>query len=114
MPVYKGKPTKDGRCWYFRAYKKDSLGNNHQYSSDKYMTKAEAKENEAIFMLKRDNPIHKPFILVASDYFNWLSEVRKESTVYTYKNDYKCHIEPFFKKSILIRLQYKISEIGLN
>lgn len=97
IAVYKGTPTKDGRTWYFRVYKKDPFGKNHQYSSDKYKTKTEAKEQEALFILKRDNPIHKYFILVAKDYFKWLSETRKESTVYTYKNDYKCHIEPFFQ-----------------
>ena len=104
MPVYKDKnATKDGRSWYFRAYKK----NGGQHSSERFMTKKEAKEAEALFLLKRDNPINKPFSLVANDYFDDLKKIRKGSTVNSYIKDYNNHIEPFFKNT-------SISSIGVE
>ena len=96
MAIYqekdKSKWTKDGRKWYFVAYK-----NGKQYESKKYLTKKEAQDEEAIFKLKRDIPYNKIFSLIATDYFNYLSKIRKESTVYTYKKDYNNHIKPFFE-----------------
>lgn len=96
MPVYQGKSTKDGRTWYFTAYKKDFNGVNKKYKSKKYMTKTEAKEAERLFLMKRDNPLRKPFKLVAEDYFVNLEKIRKASTVYSYKKDYNNHILPYF------------------
>lgn len=99
MAVYKDEKnmTKDGRKWYFKVYKKDVLGNLKEYKSKKYASRQEAKEAEALFLLKRDNPIHKPFLLVASDYFKHLKATKKASTYDTRLRDYKKHIEPFFK-----------------
>lgn len=97
MAVYKDKnKTKDGRCWYFKVYKKDSLGNNIAYKSKRYLTKHEAQDEERLFLMKRDNPVNKNFRLVALSYFENLSKIRKESTIYTYKKDYSNHLEPFF------------------
>lgn len=99
MAVYKDEKnmTKDGRKWYFKVYKKDALGNLKECKSKKYATKQLAKEAEALFLLKRDNPIHKPFLLVASDYLDHLKASKKASTYDTRLRDYKKHIEPFFK-----------------
>ena len=84
MAVYKDKnKTKDGRAWYFKVYK-----DKKAYKSKRYLTKTEAKEEEALFLLKRDNPHRKPFVLIAKDYFDNLSQVRKESTMFSYKNLY--------------------------
>lgn len=97
MAVFKDKnKTSDGRCWYFKVYKKDFNGNNKAYKSKRYLTKKEAQEEEALFLLKRDNPINKPFSLVANDYFKELYSIRKESTVYSYENAYRKNIEPYF------------------
>ena len=69
MAVFKSKEkTKDGRIWYFKSYKKDIEGNNKAYKSKKYLTKREAEEAEALFLLKRDNPSRKNFSIVAMDY----------------------------------------------
>lgn len=83
--------TKDGRSWYFRAYK-----NGKQYESKKYLTKQQAIDEEAIFILKRDNPTNKLFSVVAKDYFNEMYKKRKESTVYCYENIYNKNILPYF------------------
>ena len=105
MPVYQDKDkndkpikTKDGRSWYFKTYKKDFNKKNKQYESKKYFTKKEAQKAERLFIMKRDNPARKPFSLVAKDYFDTISKVRKQSTCYTYKKDYDKHIKPFFEK----------------
>lgn len=101
MAVFKDKnKTKDGRSWYFKVYK-----DRKAYKSKRYMTKKEAQEEEALFILKRDNPIRKPFVLVAKDYFNNLYEFRKEATHNTYIAVYKLHIYPFFNN-------YCISDIN--
>lgn len=92
MAVYKdNNKTKDGRCWYFSCYK-----DNKKYKSKRFLTKQEAKEEEALFLLKRDNPSRKKFSIVALDYFDKISNIRKVSTVYSYKKDYNNHIKPFF------------------
>lgn len=99
MAIYKDKnKTSDGRCWYFKVYKKDFNGINKAYKSKRYLTKKEAQEEEALFLLKRDNPINKPFNLVANAYFKEMYMTRKESTVDSYKYDYNKHIEPYFKE----------------
>lgn len=97
MAVYKSKnTTKDGRTWFFKTYKKDINGINKAYKSKKYITKKEAQEAEALFLLKRDNPTHTKFVLVARDYFEEMKKIRKESTIYTYFKDYNKHISPYF------------------
>ena len=96
MAVFKDKnKTSDGRCWYFKVYKKDFNGNNKAYKSKRYLTKKEAQEEEALFIMKRDNPINKPFSLVARAYLEDLYKIRKESTVYSYEIAYKRQIEPY-------------------
>lgn len=108
MAIYKDKtPTKDGRCWYFKVYKKDFEGNNKAYKSKRYSTKKEAQEEEALFLLKRDNPTHKSFKLVANDFFKNLYKENKESTVSTYVTAYNKHIAQFFEK-------YNIDEINIK
>lgn len=99
MAVFKDKnKTSDGRCWYFKVYKKDFNGINKAYKSKRYLTKKEAQEEEALFLLKRDNPNNKPFLLIADDYFKDLSTYVKYSTIYTYIKDYNKHIKPFFER----------------
>lgn len=99
MAVYKSKKaTKDGRQWFFKTYKKDNEGNNKAYKSKKYLTKREAEEEEALFLLKRDNPSRKKFSIVAKDYLEYCKKNRKESTYDTILRDFKKHIEPYFSK----------------
>jgi integrase len=100
MAIYKDKnKTKDGRYWYFAVYKKDFNGDNKLYKSKKYLTKTEAQQAERIFLMKRDNPINKPFYLVGDAYFDEISKYRKESTIFTYKKAYNKHIREYFGKS---------------
>ena len=108
MAVYKDKnKTIDGRSWYFTTYKKDFNGINKKYKSKRYSTKSEATQAERLFLLKRDNPINKPFVLVAKAYFEELYSIRKESTVYSYENAYKTQIEPYFS-------HFNINEINIS
>lgn len=92
ITIYKDKPTKDGRCYFFKKYK-----NGKHYTSPKYRTTEEVEKAYSMFVLKNDNPINKRFDLVASDYFSYMYKIKKESTVYCYENAYKKHIYPFFK-----------------
>lgn len=125
MAIYKdNNATKDGRTWYYLVYKKDNVGNNKKYKSKRYLTKKEAQQAEAAFLLKRDNPINKPFYLVADDYFNHLNNIRKESTLFSYETAYKHNIMPYFKdfnlndinvsnitnwKNMMDKKQYKVA-----
>lgn len=52
MPVYKGTKTKDGRSFYFRKKYKDIFNMQKDYTSRKYLTKHEAEQEEAKFILK--------------------------------------------------------------
>lgn len=123
MAIYKDKnKTKDGRCWYFKVYKKDFNGVNKAYKSKRYMTKKEAQEEEALFLLKRDNPLRKPFSLIANDYFNHLKKVKKASTYDTRVRDYHNHIEPYLKDfeitsittSVLNEWKNQIEKLGYS
>lgn len=123
MAIYKDKnKTKDGRCWYFKVYKKDFNGVNKAYKSKRYLTKKEAQEEEALFLLKRDNPLRKPFSLIANDYFNHLKKVKKASTYDTRVRDYHNHIEPYLKDfeitsittSVLNEWKSQIEKLGYS
>lgn len=97
MAVYKDKnKTSDGRCWFFQMYKKNYNNKKILYKSKRYLTKHEAEEAEAVFLLKRDNPATKKFGIVANDFFDKLQINTKQSTVQTYKEVYDKHICPFF------------------
>lgn len=103
MAVFKDdNKTKDNRSWYFKSYKKDFNGKNKAYKSKRYLTKKEAQEAEAIFILKRDNPVNKPFKLVAKDYLDYFKTIKKESTYYSYCQAYALHISPYFDKFNII------------
>lgn len=94
----KNKWTKDGRKWQFITYYKDFEGNRKQKFSELYFKKSDAEEEERLFLMKRDNPTHKEFSLIAKDYLNSLYEFKKDSTPYSYESYYRNHIKDFFKK----------------
>lgn len=94
--IYKGSPTKDGRCYYFRKQK-----DGRRYTSQKYLTKEECEKAESKFILKNNNPINKRFDLISEEYFENLYKIKKESTVYSYKSYYNLHIYPYFKSSYI-------------
>ena len=108
MAVYKDQnKTSDGRSWYYITYKKDFNGVNKKYKSKRYMTKSEAQQAERLFLMKRDNPINKSFVLVASAYFEELYSIRKEATPYCYEALYNKHIKPYFN-------DFNINEINIS
>ncbi len=50
MAIYKdSKPTKDGRSWYFKVYKKDIEGNNNCYKSKGMQQKKRHKKMNVYF-----------------------------------------------------------------
>ena len=104
MSIHKGKPTKDGRCYYFTKYKN---GVNH--TSQKYLTKKECEDAESVFILKNDSPINKRFDLVANEFFKGLEYHKKKSTINSYLLAYKKHLEPYFKTKYINRIN--ISDI---
>lgn len=56
MAVYKSKkPTKDGRQYFFRIKYKDILGVSHDYTSPKFKSPKEAKDEEARYRIKVGN-----------------------------------------------------------
>lgn len=99
ITIYEDKPTKDGRKYFFKKYK-----NNKHYSSERYATPDEVVKAYAIYELKNNTPINKRFDLVADDYFSYISEKRKPSTVNSYKKAYNTHIKPFFGNSYINKI----------
>lgn len=96
MAIHKGKPTKDGRIWYFTKYKD---GVNH--TSKKYLTKEECVKAESKFILKNNNPINVRFDLVAEEYLDNVKLTRKISTYKSYIKAYNTHLKPYFDKSYI-------------
>lgn len=109
MSVHKDfkNKTKDGRIWYFVSSYVDQNNKRKTYKSKKYKTQAEARNAEAIYMLKNNKLTNIKFGLVADDYFNELSLKRKESTFYTYKNAYNSAIRDFFKEMNIYTIDVK-------
>ena len=92
MSIYKDEhKTKDGRCYFFQIMKNGKL-----YKSKRYLTRKEALEEEALFVMKKTNPTHKSFRLVSLDFFRNLEQIRKGSTIQTYQDVYNKHISPYF------------------
>ena len=96
ITIYENKPTKDGRKYFFKKYK-----NGKHYSSEKFLSVDEVVTAYSRFVLKNNDPINKRFDLVADEYFNYMYKIKKESTVYCYKNVYNLHIYPYFKSSYI-------------
>lgn len=93
MPVYKDNlKTKDNRCWYFTDYV-----NGKKYKSKRYLTKGEAKEQERLFLSHVNIPITEKFEVVAEGYFDYLSQTRRDKTLYNYRSAYNLHLKAYFK-----------------
>ena len=97
-----------GRQYRFRVYYTDSDGYRKQYNSRKYDDKKTCKEDEAKFILANDNPDKVNFHTVSLNYFDYVSKIRKESTVYTYKKDYNRYLKPFFEKMYINSIDIQI------
>lgn len=100
MPVYiapKPEWTKDGRKYFFKLQYLDPLDQKiKSYKSKKYFTKPETKNAEALFITKYRGKIKIKFDIVAQLYLEEKYKIRKESTGYSYEDDYKRHIKPYF------------------
>ena len=72
-------------------------GKRKQYVSKKYISKLEAEQEELLFLAKRENHSLVKFSVVAMDYFKYMYQIRKESSIYSYENAYKNNIAPYFE-----------------
>ena len=92
MAIEKDKnKTKDGRQYYFRV-----MIDGKSYKSKRYLTREEARKEEAAYILKNKNSSKIPFDVAADNYFKYLESYCKYSTIYTYMKDYNKHILPYF------------------
>lgn len=94
MAVYKSKtPTKDGRQYFFRIKYKDILGVYHDYSSPKFKSFKEAKNEEALYRIKVNNQkTYTSTITLDQAYYeliNYKSVNIKKQTVIKNDNLYK-------------------------
>lgn len=104
MAIYKSKkPTKDGRQYFFRIKYKDIFGESHDYSSQKFKSSKEAKEEEARYRLKIVNQDICTSSITLEQAYNELkynkSKQFKKQTIL--KNDYLFrHLSPVKNKKI--------------
>lgn len=92
MSIYKDTiKTKDGRSYYFRI-----MINGKSFKSKRYLTREEARKEEAAYILKNKHLSKAKFSIVADSYFEYLNTYCKYSTTYTYIKDYNKHILPYF------------------
>ena len=97
MSVFKDKAkTKDGRQWRFKVYYHNSDGQLVPYTSKRFLLEKEAKAEERVFLMNRNNPVKKKFHVVAEDYFNDVKTKIRESTYISYKRGYYNHIYNYF------------------
>ena len=81
MSIYKDtKKTKDGRCYFFQV-----MLNGDLYKSKRYLTREEARKEEAKYILENKHPNRVSFVMVAEAYFDYLNTYCKYSAVYTFQ-----------------------------
>lgn len=88
MPVYKTKnKTKDGRQWYF-TYSYKINGDYKKYKSKKYLTKGEAQQGEANFIISEnitDYSTNKTIKELATEYYQYQASRVKPTTLRSIK-----------------------------
>ncbi len=114
MAIYKDKKkTLDGRCYFFQVMKNGKL-----YKSKRYLTRKEALEEEAKYLLNHNSLNRIKFKIVASCFFDEIKQYRKLSTYQTYIDTYSKQICPYFGdldlNSINIPILKKYREIALK
>lgn len=78
MPVYKGSKTNDGRSYYFRKKYRDIFGMQKDYTSKKYLTKHEAEQEEAKFLLEiASSKISSSNITLKQAYYEYSSNKKQ-------------------------------------
>ena len=88
---------KDDDKKYSDSLEEDIKGKKRIKHSKMYIDRKTAEMEELKFKTKRDNPLLVKFSIVASEYFEYMYKIKKESTVYSYEIIYKKNIEPYFK-----------------
>lgn len=134
MAVYKGKPTKDGRQYFFRIKYKDIFGKVIDYSSQKYKGHKEAENAEAEYRIQinkheinRNNPtfdeiFNEWFILYSKNvkiqttlkvkYYYYHLYLLKNIKINCFNiNEYKTLINYLEKQTFTIRYKNKILEL---
>lgn len=100
--------TSDGRSWYYTYNYLDENGNKKRSKSKLFKTKKECENEHALFLLKEEPNLKvKHFDVVAEEYFRYLSKTRRESTLYSYRKDFKNHIQPYFKETNIYTIDVK-------
>ena len=107
----KNRKTKDGRTWYYSYSWVDADGNKKRTNSRMFLTKKEAQIAESLSRTESKSQKYKRFSDIAIDYLNELSKIRKQSSVYTYKKDYKLHLEKFFGRMNIYTIDTSIIRI---
>lgn len=101
MPIYKtNKPTKDGRCYFFKVFYKDRLANDKQYVSKKYATKTEAKDDERKFLNSLKDERKTPSKMTIGDLWDRWFEYQMDKVRISTKRGYihtKKYVEPLFQ-----------------
>lgn len=104
MAIYKTKtPTKDGRIYYFRIKYKDVFGKTHDYSSQKYFTLKEAKEEEAKFRIKVFTKATTSSTITLNQVFNeYLNYKKKELKAQSIRriNSKYLHLKQLYKEKM--------------
>lgn len=100
--------TSDGRSWYYTYNYLDENGNKKRSKSKLFKTKKECETEHALFLLKEEPNLKvKKFDVIAEEYFRYLSKTRRESTLYSYRKDFKNHIQPYFKETNIYTIDVK-------
>lgn len=95
--IIKRTPTKDGRKYAFSIRYKDIYGKQVHYESPKYLTQKEAKEQEALYLLKiSENKVNRSSITfkdIKLEYYEYRKSMLKPQSLAKYPVLYS-HLEP--------------------
>ena len=104
MAVYKSsRPTKDGRKYFFRIKYKDIFGEYHDYSSQKYKTMKEAKEEEARYRIKiQEQKAYTSNVTIDMVFNEYIEDKKSKVKKQTYLKEKRLypHLEPIKNEKI--------------
>ena len=104
MAVYKSKnPTKDGRQYFFRIKYKDIFGEWHDYTSPKYKSSKEAKEEEARYRIKvSEKKAYTSNVTIKEVFNEYILDKQNKVKKQTYLKDYNLfrHLKPIHDEKI--------------
>lgn len=100
---------KSNGVWTFKVTITDAFGNKKQVrKQSKEWNRKDALEAERTLLFENQNDSSMPFDKLATEYFKWVSEHIKRSSLRTMTSEYRNMIQPYFGKIAIDQINNKM------